>query len=281
MGQVTVKVVDEEGRPVAGASVGIGFSDPTVRNQETAVRGVTDALGAFSASARADGGGGFGVDKKDYYRSTGDFGFSDIKSGRWQPWNPTLQVIMKKIINPVPMYAKQVNLGIPVFDNPVGFDLLEGDWAVPNGKGKVSDFVFHAKLQKRSDLDFDYTLTLTFPNPADGLQPFEVPDGNGSELKSPHQAPEQGYLPQWVQLRSKKLGTPGKNTRDMKRNYFFRVRSSVDKAGNVTRALYGKIYGDFMYFTYYVNPDGTRNIEFDMKRNLLKNLKSWEEPKRP
>jgi hypothetical protein len=58
-----------------------------------------------------------------------------------------------------------------------------------------------------------------------------------------------------------------------------------DKEGKVVSALYGKIHGDFRWFigarapksglafTYYLNPDGTRNIEYDPKRNLLKSTK--------
>lgn len=56
--------------------------------------------------------------------------------------------------------------------------------------------------------------------------------------------------------------------------------------------LYGKILNDFEYglqkaktvrisFSYYLNPDGTRNMEFDPKRNLFKSLKSLEEIREP
>ena len=55
-----------------------------------------------------------------------------------------------------------------------------------------------------------------------------------------------------------------------KPNYFFRVRTVLDEHGNVKSALYGKIYGDFMQFTYYLNPTpNDHNIEFDPPRNLL------------
>ena len=39
------------------------------------------------------------------------------------------------------------------------------------------------------------------------------------------------------------------------------------------KAWYGKIYGDFFDMVYYLNPDGTRNVEFDPKRNLFKSAK--------
>ncbi len=51
----------------------------------------------------------------------------------------------------------------------------------------------------------------------------------------------------------------------------------MDERGNIVSAHYGKIYGDFMQFSYYLNPTpNDRNVEFDPKQNLLKNLKSDE-----
>jgi hypothetical protein len=55
------------------------------------------------------------------------------------------------------------------------------------------------------------------------------------------------------------------------------VRTVLDEQGNVKSALYGKIYGDFMHFSYYLNPTpNSRNVEFDPKRNLSKNLSNME-----
>jgi hypothetical protein len=60
------------------------------------------------------------------------------------------------------------------------------------------------------------------------------------------------------------------------------VRTVLDEMGNIKSAHYGKIYGDFMQFKYYLNPTpNDRNIEFDPKRNLLKNLKAMEQVREP
>jgi hypothetical protein len=72
-------------------------------------------------------------------------------------------------------------------------------------------------------------------------------------------------------------------------NYFFRVRTILDKDGNIESALYGKIHGDFQLdhhgnigFTYYLNPTpNDRNVEFDPKQNLFKNLPSSEQVRQP
>ena len=64
---------------------------------------------------------------------------------------------------------------------------------------------------------------------------------------------------------------------DEYRNYYFRVRTKLDENGNVVSARYGKIYGDFMQFSYYFNPTpNDRNVEFDPKQNLMTNLKPDE-----
>ena len=67
----------------------------------------------------------------------------------------------------------------------------------------------------------------------------------------------------------------------------FRVHSVIDKDGKIVSADYGKIYPPIEYgfiakhhgirFTYYFNPDGTRNLEFNTKLNLFTNLSSLEQ----
>jgi hypothetical protein len=61
---------------------------------------------------------------------------------------------------------------------------------------------------------------------------------------------------------------------DYKENriYFFRVTRLGESGPH-----YGKIYGDFMQFRYYLNPvPGSSNVEFDPKQDLFKKL-SWRE----
>lgn len=90
-------------------------------------------------------------------------------------------------------------------------------------------------------------------------------------------APPDGYQPELNKERSAHPGQVTKNDSDPNRNYLFRVRTVKDHAGNIVSAHYGKIYGDFMQFTYYLNPTpNDRNIEFDPKQNLLQGLQSFE-----
>ena len=78
--------------------------------------------------------------------------------------------------------------------------------------------------------------------------------------------------------------TPGKRLREtlaQDEYLIFRVRTKIDNDGNIISANYGKIYGPIQFgggrptdrpitFTYYFNPDGTPNLEYDPKKDLLK-----------
>ena len=61
--------------------------------------------------------------------------------------------MLKKIGKPIAMYAKSVNLGMPIFDKPTGLDLMAGDWVAPYGKGINADVVFEAHLDLFGVLD--------------------------------------------------------------------------------------------------------------------------------
>jgi hypothetical protein len=118
----------------------------------------------------------------------------------------------------------------------------------------------------------------------DGILPFGVePEFQGSMLRSPFIAPESGLLSSHKVIRSRRPGGPEKSNYDPEKHaYFFRIRTVVDSAGQIVSANYGKIYGDFMNFTYYVNPTpNDRNIEFDPKQNLFTNLKPEEQVTAP
>ncbi len=71
--------------------------------------------------------------------------------------------------------------------------------------------------------------------------------------------------------------------------FFFRVRTVLDGKGIIRSAMYGKIHGNINFdvidaktavvlFSYFLNPDGTRNVEFDIHQNLFQNLERTEGP---
>jgi hypothetical protein len=275
--KVTLKVVDDNGQPVANARAGIGYFSNHVG---ASIDGLTDTNGIFRASHSAYSGLlGFAVEKSGYYttRQEYDLGFT------YEPakWNPTQTIVFKRIINSIPMYAKRLNTHVPALDKPIGFDLMAGDWVTPYGKGIQTDIIFTAHFDKQEENESDFKLTVSFPSHGDGIQEFSVPPtylpNQGSELRSAQEAPTDGYRSEWIQTDNRKTGRPITTNCDINRNYYFRVRTVLDEQGNVKSALYGKIYGDFMHFSYYLNPTpNSRNVEFDPKRNLSKNLSNME-----
>ncbi len=285
--KATLKIVDETGQPVAGAETWVSYyvsPPPDERVASAKISGLSDTNGMFTASHRDQSYYlGFHARKAGHYSTMiryelgFPFQYDSVK------WNPTATLLLKTIRHPIPMYAKQVNLGMPVFEKPAGFDLIVGDWIAPYGKGKHADIIFTAEINKRAGDDSDYKLMVSFPKSGDGIQDFLVTENDRrSGLMSPHEAPLDGYQPEWIQTSIRRSGLPVKSNRDSNRNYFFRVQTVLDEKGQVKSALYGKIYGDFMQFRYYLNPTpNDRNIEFDPKQNLLKGLKSTERVEAP
>ncbi len=110
-------------------------------------------------------------------------------------------------------------------------------------------------------------------------------------LRFPHHAPVTGYKPEYVKHYENSPniiqdGGAGSDP-EFETNYFFRVRTELDKDGNVISGLYGKIHGEirignfvrlysdkpYISFNYYLNPNNNdTNIEFDPKRNLFRGV---------
>ena len=287
--KVTIKVLDEEGNSVENASVGIGFFGSKGENRD----GKSDKDGFFTAQSPAqDGEFAFSVKKDGYYDTNGREMIKNSqdkieqKDGKWQPWNAIYEVVIKKKINPVPMYAKWVEVEIPELNKEIGYDFIVGAWVQPYGKGKISDVLFESIRDDREGWkNFDCSVKMRFPNNGDGIQSYIIDNykiNMGSKLRMRHNAPENNYLREM----SFSFGrTPQKGPYGYKsksgQNYFFRIRTEFDENGNVIKSMYGKIHDDIIInfggqrktlglnFIYYINPDNTRNIEFDPKKNLL------------
>lgn len=296
--KTTLKVIDEKGDVVVGATAGIGFFNKKNSKGAESYKGKTDIAGQFTASATTHGEFGYFIDKEGYYRTSGKYrewfkGNGKVKNGRWEPWNPTVPVVLKKIKNPVPMYAKRVREVIPTFDKPWGYDLQRGDWVAPYGEGLVSDFIFNFHGRFVNFKNRDESLTISFSNEADGIQEFTNDTVQQSQLRLPHNASSDGYKTNWHH--DKLMNADGvRKNQGLRKGYnlIFRVRTVLDEKGNIIKANYGKIHAgiEFGYskgneamviFTYYFNPDGTRNLEFDPKQNLFRNLGKFEQVSEP
>jgi hypothetical protein len=272
----TIKVVDENGQPVAGTTVAVWFYVQPPTGQPEAsdkVEGLTDTNGIFKISHASTGSISltFQANKTGYYSTTKGHEFATFNDNDPQKWDPNETLLLKKIGKPIAMYAKSItSIEFPVFNKPIGYDLTTGDWVAPYGKGVTTDFLF---TENHADAKSGYTFTVSFPHSGDGVQGFSRDWSSGiSGLLSSHEAPIEGYQPKYEQTQMP----------DPNRIYYFRVRTVLDENGNIKSTLYGKIYGDFMQFRYYLNPTpNSRILEFDPKQNLLGSLQSFEQVSAP
>jgi hypothetical protein len=293
--KATLLVVDEYGVPLEGADAGLGFSSPKKEgwgSKSSGTRGLTDEGGLFTNSGSTDRILRYGAKLSGYYPSRYKFrsfiGVSGILGFRkWQPWNPTLKVVLRKIKKPIPMYAHRTTLiTIPKNNEIIGYDLVKHDWVSPYGKGITKDFLFKLEYLTGEKDSNDRYFTMGFSNEADGIQSFESKESkesNGSSFRSAYHAPISGYRNAIKQSRVWKKGLPDStyDTGDGT-NYYFRVRCDGDKPES---CLYGKIYGNIEFgnqevrFTYFLNPsiDDT-NVEFDPKQNLFEDDRSVFKP---
>jgi len=292
----TLKIVDESDKPVAGANAEAGYiimPPPGAQNwgkfgkQGGKIEGLTDTNGLFTATHTDRSPSlGFQVQKAGYYKifSGYEMGFPEQNGNR----NISMTLTLRKIGDPIAMYAKRQEMKLQKEDEPMGFDLMAGDWVTPLGKGFHTDMFFTAHRKIISERKYDGALTVTFPNKGDGLVVAPPEAADGSEFKTSRTAAESGYQPE-LDLHYSNTNQPQSVF-----GYFIRVRTELNQDGKIQSAYYGKVPGNFMFFagtkapkagmafTYYLNPTANeRNVEFDPKRNLIRDLNPLEEVKEP
>jgi hypothetical protein len=156
----TVKVVDEEGLPVAMADVKVGYF---TNNTPVEIEGTTDTNGIFVASHTTSTINYVEYkltvigEKERFYsaHATCDLGIP-YDAARW---NPTIALILKKYGRPIGMYAKSSPMGLkpPEYKKKIGYDLMIGDWVGPYGKGVSSDIYFEKDYSNISSNSIIYS----------------------------------------------------------------------------------------------------------------------------
>ncbi len=300
----TIKVLDERGNPIEGVVVGGTYFDKItnkegfgsgVNKSKTAVTN-TEGIVTLTDETRSPLVF-FGIRKAEgyYQHHPHEHEYKSQSGGIWQPDNPLIEFKLKPIKNPIPLHAKRAKLTIPKEQEWIGFDFEKADWVAPYGNGIVTDVSFHLASRFDSYYDQESTFQIRFPHPMDGAVNLDIePLQKGSTLKMPYMAPEEGY----ATIPDKTLFVdpinPEHKTNVSHRNYYFlRIRSVVDENNKLIKANYVKVHNDFRYvvdgktikrflINYYFNPTANdRNLEFDMKKNLFKNLPSEEVPLSP
>ncbi|NOU36518.1 MAG: hypothetical protein HOO88_07090 [Kiritimatiellaceae bacterium] len=287
--KITFRVLDDEQNSVAQVKVQAGFYyNP---EKQGIITGETDTNGLCAVEGVTCMDMWYSMEKSGYYETEGRYVFGMVEppviNNRWQPWNPTNTVVLKRIKNPVPMYVKKVETVIPALNQPIGFDFEKGDWVSPYGKGSRTDMLFFATGKFDSNLERNSFLEITFPNQKDGIKTFEIPVkpefNDRSMFASPYFSSEFGYATNWIYERKITPTRDGRINPSPRENmnFFFRAQTVVNGSGEIISAKYGKIYGDIIcdfadeknlgvYFTYYLNPTfNDRNVEFDPDKNLF------------
>lgn len=292
--RATLRVVDTTGKCVPNARVRLNFMLFERKNNfET---GLTDTNGLFSAERDTMSECNWFIEKEGYYNTEGMHSFAanltndSVKDGRWQPWNPTIQVVLKEKRKPIPMYTKRIEAKMPVRDLPIGYDFLKGDWVQPYGQGKDADITLTYSETPRTNTLRRYDFTIAFTNQQDGA--YLIKKDNYSQFLSAYESDTNGYqsVHNFVYERTENKIIQEKRISEDD-ILVFRVRSKIDGNGNITEAYYGKFYGPckfadgpqrFIRISYYFNPTpNDHNLEFDGKNNLFNPDRKDSWPRNP
>ncbi len=285
--KVTIKVVDEEGKPVTNAVAGAFFRMTYGENPGDTIEGVTDNNGLFTAEGKTTDIVFISAKKDGYYLGRNKFHASKEKKldgDKWLPWDVTNTVVMRKIKNPVPMYVGTYECTIPV-DTYVGFDCEKTDLLPPYGKGETADFNMMVKAPEGSRAERKRILFLSaLTNNAGFMVKKQYVN---SEFKTEFNAPYDGYNKELVSTNVCQINQyRGAYNRD--EYIIFKSRVVFDEKGIEISANYGKFFDKFDFtwltrdlnkakikFTYYFNPVANDyNLEYDRMNNLIKNKRS-------
>ena len=289
--RATFVVRDDRGQPVPKALIEGGFYDITDYGARNEFRKFTDTNGMLVVKGRAMIGVGGLVTAEGFYQTTARVALDYDQLMSLRRWDVEVPVLLKRIRNPIPMYARMISnykmretsddkKGHLVLSSRVGYDLIEGDMVAPHGKGKIADMEFNWEMTIVTTnggggaRDNDTLFEVKLPNCADGIC-RGVPDGSangliGSLFRSAYEAPESGYTKS-ISYYSHERGTKRNTDDDWHDLYYFRIRTQTNEYGQVTNALYGNIEGQInRIFQYFLNPTpNDRNVEFDGKNNLF------------
>lgn len=278
---VTFTVVDSDGNPVEGALVEASKHGPGNES------GLTGSGGRIILTLVEGANLSAYVTKEGYYTTGGELWRGGLFRGLDGNLVPrelpdAFTITLKAVRDPVPLRNARFRGNAPKSDEPIGFDLKTGDWVAPFGKGTTTDLFFRFHHLFLDDEAFSGTMTLSFPNPGDGIQPFQAARPFsmefGSNLAPPHKAPVDGYLPGLTYTKAHREGEEYHTYEKQGRNYLFRTRTELDPNGTILAACYGWIQGEIQFdprdpqgpqlsFMYYFNMDPdpeARSLEYDL-----------------
>ena len=198
------------------------------------------------------------------------------------------------------MYAKgrATSMCLPKHNAWCGFDMEENDWVAPFGNGKHPDIeIRHLWDGKKGKEYTGSSLTIRFIDEKAGCYPFQYKDQklyDFWEFRSPYHAiPSASFAPTMEFYKRLNLKTLKWDSHLFPNGtgYVFRTRTRFDNEGKMVGARYGKIYQPLSSLFYLVNNDckirlpfylnpieNDINLEFDPKRNLLRDVRGNIQP---
>jgi protocatechuate 3,4-dioxygenase beta subunit len=255
---VEFEVVDEEGNPVPDATASVVFVKNDSLYNAKGDHGRTDADGRLAMGGFSTGEVIFNVAKDGYYRTYGrvwfqrhrhvadgtcwemdklygqDFWPAENQAGKCH--SMSCKVVLKKVRNPHPMLAFDVDTAWPPDMEEMGFDLEVGDWVVPKGKGKQVDVLFRrTTVENGIPGDCGEQVKMVFGENGSGDGCICLDKEFWSERGWLVEAPENNYEEQFaVSEQSAELAAGEK---------YLVVRTRVirDHKGNIVSARYGLI----------------------------------------
>lgn len=292
---LTLKVSDDTGQPLAGAQATIKFLKIGGEDVNT---GLTGQNGEFSALTGMSLGTFLKAEKPGYYMAR----FDNLNNFHIPTGKATVPLVLPRILQPIPLHVLRADyLQLPTQGEWLGYDLQEADFVPPHGKGKTTDIRFkygreflgwkmnekkmasarHANRDKTEDeIRFFYgkwrgLLDVSFPGEKEGVVTEAERYWFYGQLRLPHLAPETGYAPS-LRFESE-IGVPYGKKDPRLVGYYLRTRVQLDADGDIISANYAKIYDEIRFdargtvsFWYYYNPTpNNRNLEFDPARNLF------------
>jgi hypothetical protein len=271
---VKVTVTDDEGVPVQGVISTVSFMGVTAASTQR-TKGETNAQGVFQASGKPQLTIHVRLEKEGYYSTESDR----------LPRNQDHDVcyVIRKIRNPIPLYAKRLQVVAPIVGEQFAYDCEIGDWVAPHGEGKIEDLIFKVVVHRMVDeyADYRYDVTASFKNKNDGFVKFD--QFKPSELSAPYEAPEnKTYADSWTYFKERDPQRGIVTNAEPNRGYIFRLRTQVDNSGRVISCHYAKAIGDIPELEIYFNPKpNDRNLEFDPSQNLFGELSPIEQVLKP
>ena len=240
--KILVRLVDDDGRPVNEAAIGMGV---TGGGPKGIARGLTDSNGLFAAKLTMVGSLYLRAEKCGHYRTSGELWDGPSSSQRAPPTNE-YTVVLKRIINPVPMVVRDVAVTMPALGTSCAFDFLVGDWVAPHGTGLVADCTMSGWKDVKGQRNWDWKCQFLFGDRS-GLVHHRAPGRSSlsirSDLVPPQVAPEDGYDRSLKLEESFHTGISRYESAGPGDHWIFRVRPVTNHQGRVVEAYVGWIEG--------------------------------------